>query len=208
MNHLWFLLLFICLNNAYASKFRQLYRPEAVTIGDKAFEYEIIGKVFQTTGTFDSEGVEFALGEEESFTQMESDLILRYGFGPSFELNGGLRFRQVTAEYTSGTTQEQATNSGVESYFFGLKYSQKSSSKLTYSLDLKAWQSAYQNTTYENTTQIPEKEIILGDSGSSYYGGVSLSYMRTKDHYLNASGGYRQPGNDLSAEMPYDINTV
>jgi hypothetical protein len=32
--------------------------------------------------------------------------------------------------------------------------------------------------------------------------------MRTKDHYLNAAGGYHQPANELSAELPWDVNTV
>lgn len=208
MNKILILLAFLFLNNAFASKYKQLYRPMAVSIGEKAFEYEVVGRIFQTTGNFDSEGTEFSLAENDSYTQMESDLILRYGFGPNLEMNGGIRFRQVGAEYTVGSVSQSATNSGLESYFFGIKYSQKSSTRLTYSFDLQMRQSSYQNTIYDTATEIPADEILLGDSGSSYYGGVSLSYMRAKDHYLNASGGYQQPGNDLSAEVPYDVNTV
>ncbi len=195
-------------SDAFAASYAHLYRPPGKTLEEKAYEYELIGRAFQTTGTFDSDGTEFVLGDNESFLQLQSDFILRYGMNDNFQLSGGLRFRQVTAEYAIGAEDYSTTKSGVESYFFEMKYSQKSSTQLSYSFDFWARQTAYENTSYINDTEIPEDEVLIGDSGSSYYGGLSVSYMRAKDHYLNAVAGYHQPGNDLSAEVPYDINTV
>lgn len=191
-----------------ASSYSHLYRPPGKTLEEKGQEYELIGRVFQTSSIFDSEGTEFSLNDNESFIQMESDFILRYGMNDRLQLSGGLRFRQIAAEYGVGTEDVSTTTSGMESYFFELKYSQKSSTRMSYSFDLRARQTAYENTSYNSASEIPEQELILGDSGSSYYAGMSVSYMREKDHYLNAVGGYHQPGNNLSAEIPYDINTV
>lgn len=191
-----------------ANNYDHLYRPPGKTLEDRGQEYELIGRYFQTASTFDTDGTEFSLNEGESFSQLEGDFILRYGMNDNLQVSGGLRFRQVAAEYANGADTTSTTTSGLESYFFELKYSQKSSSKMFYSFDLRARQTAYDNTSYENTTQIPEDEIILGDSGSSYYAGLSVSLMREKDHYLNAVAGYHQPGNDLSAEIPYDLNSV
>lgn len=205
----FFLIQFLLINGSvFASNYRHLYRPPGKTLEEGGKEYEILGKFFQTTGTFDADGTEFALNENESYSQMDGDFILRYGMNDRFQVSGGLRFRQVSAAYDVGADNVTTTTSGMESYFFEIKYSQKSSSKLFYSFDLRAAQTAYENTSYTNTTEIPNEEVVLGDSGSSYYAGLSLSYMREKDHYLNAIGGYHQPGNSLSAEVPYDINTV
>lgn len=185
-----------------------LYRPDAKTLQEKSFEYELRGRLFQTAGTFDSEGTEFSLNEGESNTVYEGELYLRYGFSSELQFTGGIRVRQVSQQYDVGTETISATNSGAESYFFGLKYSFRSSSRLLYSLNLDASQSAYSNTTYNSVSEIPTDEVSLGDGGAMYSLGVSLSYMRTNSHYLNATVAYRQPGNDLSAEAPYSFNTV
>lgn len=185
-----------------------LYRPPAKTLGEKAFEYELTGSLFQTTGVYDVDGTEFSLNEGESNTVYEGALILRYGFSEELQFSGGIKGRQISQQYDVGTDSISATNSGPESYFFEMKYSIRSSQRLYYSLNLTASQTAYSNTTYNSLSEIPNDEIVLGDSGASYGLGVSLSYMRTPSHYLNASIAYRQPGNDLSAEAPYDINTA
>lgn len=185
-----------------------LYRPFAKTVGEKAYEYELTGSLFQTAGLYDTDGTELSLNEGESNTVMESDLYLRYGYGESLEFFGGLRFRQIGQKYTAGTNEISATNSGVESYAFGFKYGQKSSTRLSYALELEFRQSAYENTTYNSIAEIPEDEIVLGDSGSTYRFGLALSYMRTRDHYLNARVSYQQPGNQLSAEAPFEVSTA
>ncbi|MCR9205179.1 MAG: hypothetical protein NXH75_11410, partial [Halobacteriovoraceae bacterium] len=185
-----------------------LYRPPAKSLGEKAFEYEFLGRLFQTTGVYDVDGTEFALNEGESNTVYEGDMILRYGFSEALQFSGGIRVRQISQQYDVGTETISATNSGAESYHFQLKYSLRSSKRLFYSLNLDARQTAYSNTTYNSASEIPSDEIVLGDSGATYGLGVSLSFMRTPSHYLNATVAYRQPGNELSAEAPYDINTV
>ena len=185
-----------------------LYRPDAKTLPEKGYEFEVKGKYFQTESVFDFEGSEFVLDEGESNIVIDSDLYLHYGLGDDLQLSGGIRYRQVSQKYNLNNENISAIIDGVESYYFQLRYSLKASKKLLYSLNLQARQTAYTNTSYASTTEIPESEIVLGDSGGEYSAGVSLSYMRTPSHYLNGTVAYRQPGNELSAEAPFDFNTV
>jgi len=180
-----------------------LYRPGAIPLQEKAFEYELSGSYFNTVSIFDVDGVETELGEGESFSLLQSDLVLRYGYGSKLQFSGGISFRQVQAEYFLNYEAQTATNSGVESYFISIKYAVKANSKMFYSFDLTAAQTGYSNTQYTSTSQIPDQEIALGDSGSSYSLGSHISFKRTPDHYLSAFGAFRQPANDLSAEIPY-----
>jgi hypothetical protein len=196
--------------NLFAQSNDHLYRPVGKSIPKKSFEFESKASLFSTASNLDIDGSEVALNEDDSFTQIDGQLSLRYGFGDSLELSGGLNFRSVQATYLVGNETISAANSGVESYFVGAKYSKRSStsSRLFYALDIGVSQTAYNNSTFNSLAEIPTDEIVLGDSGNQYHLGVGISYMRTKDHYLSAWGAFRQPANNLSAEVPYFIESA
>jgi len=198
-----FIFLFSFMSNLHAQERGHLYRPVGLSVPEKSFELESKASLFSTSANFDSEGNEVALNEEDSYTQLDGQLAVRYGFGKSLELSGGLNFRSAQATFASGNEIINGASSGVESYFVGFKYSKRANSRLFYALDAGVLQTSYTNTVYATQAEIPSDEIVLGDSGNQYHLGVGISYMRTKDHYLSAWGAFRQPGNDLSGELPF-----
>ncbi len=185
-----------------------LYRPSGHTLKDSTYELNAELSLWQSSALYDVDGTETAFEDTESFTKIDTDVSVAYGFNNDFTVFGKLRFRQLTSEYTLGSEDLSVTNSGVESYGFGFLYGFKSSGQLRYNIQGEFSQTAYTNTEYANTSEIPNDEIVLGDSGSSYKLGVNLSYLYSKDHYLNASGFYHQPANDLSAELPWSLDST
>ena len=179
------------------------YRIPYAGIGSGAYEIQGNVDMFSSTGYFDHSGLEEALGEDESYSIIDSRLNLLYGYGDSLQFMGGISFRSISAEYAVGSESITTSKSGIESYSFGVRYSWVSSAKLYYSVDFKAAQTSYTNTDYSTLADVPNEEISLGDSGNSYEVGLGASYLLSKDWMLNFRGAYRQPGNNLSPELDF-----
>ncbi|MBC97446.1 MAG: hypothetical protein CME63_06835 [Halobacteriovoraceae bacterium] len=179
------------------------YRIPFAPLGEGA--YEIKGKVdmFNSSGSYDHSGLEQELNDGESFSIIDSKLTLTYGYGESLQFIGAIGFRSVSAEYTVNSDTVTTSNSGLESYTLGVRYSWQQSQKLYYSIELLASQTPYTNTDYANLNEVPEDEIILGDSGNSFEVGLGASYLLDKDWMLNLRGAYRMPGNNLSPELDF-----
>ena len=179
------------------------YRIPYAPIGEGS--YELTGKVdmFSSSGYYDHDGLEEALGDDESYNIIDSKIKITYGYGESLQFIGGLGLRSVSAEYLLNSEVVTASKSGLESAFGGIRYSWQSGAQLFYSLDLIASQTLYDNSDYSSTSDIPDDEISLGDAGNSYEVGLGASYLLNKDWMLNFRGAFRQPGNDLSPEVAY-----
>ncbi len=194
---LYFFSLFI--NTYGANNYRAPYAP----IGEGAYELRANVDLFSSTGYYDHEGLEESLGEGEAFSVTDSRLNLMYGYGDSLQFKAQVGFRSVSAEYLVNDESVTTSKSGLESYSLGIRYSWKQDAQWYYSLDFNAGQTGYTNSEYTSLSAVPNEEIILGDSGNFYEVGLGLTYLLDKDWFLNFNGTYRQPGNNLSPEIDF-----
>jgi hypothetical protein len=184
------------------------YRPPAKPMAPKSMEFEVDASYFNTTSLLEADGTETALNSGDSFTVTEATTKVRYGLNKSILVGVGLKYRQIASSIGGTDETTSATNSGVESYGGELRYSLRSNRRLYYALFFQVWQSNYTNTSLNAGDAVPTDEVVLGDGGSQYMFGASVSFMRSKTHDLSLEGGYRRPGNDLSAEIPYHLRSL
>ena len=173
---------------------------DAEVINKKSYQLEFEARLWNSTATIDEEGEEFEFDEDEGYSQMEGDMLFRYGFGEQLELRGGAVFRQVKS------TKFEASKSGAESARFGAKYAFKPKGSWHYAVDLQYKVTLYENTDYISTSDIPEGELLFGDAGNSYHVKGILSYKTQGGNSVNGSLAYVGAPNNLSSELFYDIN--
>lgn len=190
-------LLLVC-SSTYANNL--ISKSDAEVLNKKSYQIELGVGSWASTSTVDSEGVETEFAEGEGYSKLEGDLDFRYGYSKKFELKLGALFRQVKS------TSLETTASGVESLRFGVQYEFASKSKWKYALDLQYNMSLYTNTDYLLASEIPEGEIVLGDSGTGYHVKGILSYKAQSGNHLNASLAWVGMPNALSSELRYDLN--
>src|SRR5690606_12757158 len=112
---------------------------------------------------FDHERNEVELDSGEYFTQWDFDLEGRYGFTKNFEGRVGGKFRQNRSrEVVGDSTSEDFisydnTESGFESFWFGLKYVFDPSGDWRFALDSRLRQTTYNNKTYAPGEDPPEE---------------------------------------------------
>ncbi len=184
-------------------KYPHLYRPLALGPRLKAYEVELKGTYFITSNYFDNDGINVSMDEGTGFSRWDGDISLRYGFSRQLKWEAGLRFRQNQSMHLVGSEITTVTAAGLESYSLGAQYSMKSSQNLVYALMLQARQTSYDNKDYNTATEVPQDEIVLGDSGTELSLGLGLSYQWTPTTTLDSWVAFRQPGNSLSYEVPY-----
>lgn len=175
-----------------------LKKSEADVIDKKSYQAELEFRSWTSSSTIDSQGEETQYTENQGYSMMEGDFLLRYGYGLKIEARLGGLFRQIKS------TEQEATKSGAESYLLGVKYSFDPKGKWRYALDIQ-----YRNTLYENTDYVgsaPAGEIVLGDSGSTYHVKGIISYKAQGGNILNASMAYVGRPNAMSNEILYDMN--
>jgi hypothetical protein len=176
--------------------------PGSKVITPKSYQVDSELSTFTTSAYFDKEGLEEEITEGDAFSMMDIDTNLRYGFGDQLELRAGFRYRQVTAEYTSGADTVSLTNSGLESYWLGAKYALKSKSRWKFAIDTYFRSTSYTNIEY-NPTQTPAEEIVLGDSGTEIQIGLHTSYQANKTRFWNTYLAFNMPPNNMSQEIVY-----
>ncbi len=177
-----------------------LYRPATSTLESKGLEAEAELRRFSTTAYYDLDGGKFEMDEGDTFTLTDINLNIRYGYGVQLELRGGLRLRQVESD----SETETLSNTGLESATLGLKYSFLKSGPFRYALDAQVRNTFYTNDLYEQNEVIPEGEIVLGDSGTSFLLGGHLSFDRPGSYVLSTSLFYHRAPSNLSDEIVYE----
>ncbi len=173
---------------------------DAEVINKKSYQYELEGRSWTSTSRLDYDGYEEEFTEDQGYSQLEGDILFRYGFGLQLELRGGVLFRQVTS------TSQETTKSGAESIRIGAKYEFKPIRNWHYAIDVQYLNTLYENTDYLNVSEIPEGELILGDAGNAFHFKGILSYKMKGGNSLNGSLAYVGTPNNLSPEIFYDIN--
>jgi hypothetical protein len=182
-----------------------LYRMESQTLVKKAKEFIVGGSYWKSSALLDIDGVEQQYTEGSAYSYMDGFVQMNYGFSDRLELGAGLRARSVSSDVINEDTK---SDSGPESGFGFIKYSFTPKSKWTYAGSVFLEQTFYTNNDYTATETIPSDEIILGDSGTTYGFNVSIGRDFSKTHKVFFTGGYRQPGNSLSPELTYKIETA
>lgn len=183
------------------------YRAPYAPLGKRAYKIQAGSDYFKSTGYWDNDGVKQSLADGESFSVLNTRLSLMYGYGDNLQFMAGVGYRQVAAQYLANSVSNSITKSGLESYSAGVRYSWKSGKNWFYSLDFQASQTAYSNTDYANTSAVPTDEIILGDAGNSYKVGLGISYLMSRKWIVNMNGTYHQPGNNLSRQIDYTLES-
>ena len=173
---------------------------DAEVINNKSYQIELGVSSWSSSSVIDHEGNEEEFFDDEGYSKLEGDFLLRYGYNKRFEFRLGGLFRQVKS------TAQEATKSGAESFRLGFKYEFESKSNLKYALDLQYNMSLYTNKDYVNASEIPDGEIVLGDSGSGYHVKGIVSYKTRSKNMLNGSVAYVGMPNELSSEIKYDVN--
>lgn len=202
-----FIILSILLITPSLFSYYPSYESKTTLAPFKSYRILLEADMFSTSAYFDSEGNRVEMSEGDSFTKTDGQVSLMYGQSRQLELGLGMRFRQNTSEQVIGTQTLSNSNSGLESYYGSLRYLFNPQKKLNYTFDLLFRQTAYTNKEYALNDSIPTDEIILGDSGSSYLIGMTLSYQRTKTHMLSGSAAYSSPGSNLSTEIPWKVES-
>jgi hypothetical protein len=190
----------LMLTCASANANNLLSKSNAEVLNKKSYQIELEVGSWASSSKVDADGNETEFAEGEGYSKLEGDLLFRYGYSKKFELKLGGLFRQVKS------TSLETTASGAESVRFGIQYEFSSRSRWKYGVDLQYNMSLYTNTDYTNASEIPEGEIVLGDSGNGYHVKGLLSYKSLSGNHLNASLAYVGMPNELSSELRYDLN--
>lgn len=180
------------------------YYPSSSTIHSGAIQLEGSASYFQTTGYFDDEGTATSLNEGSGFEKIDGDAFIRYGVSDKLQLDIGARFRQNR----SFNTEVDVSSSGLESYTAGAKYSFDPFGRWYLSAELRYRKSAYTNEDFAPGTATPTETLVLGDSGGEATALAHLTWQRTKNHSVSGYLGYNRPGNGLSPELPWNIETA
>lgn len=197
MNLIYFILpLFIGLT-AFA---QTSYIPASKILSKGGYELSLGGDYFRTTKNVDKDGVATSLPSGSSFNRMQGEFGGYYGATNELQFGVGLRWRRNSSTSLDATGNNNTlSSSGVQSTFFNMKYAFRPVGKLQYTLE-----GLFRYTPYTNkeSTSLPSTdELILGDDGSEYSGGLSVTYAYQEKAYLTARGGLRSPGIDLSSEV-------
>lgn len=179
-----------------------VYRASSETVGHKAWEFELQGSYFETTGHFDHNGRKTAMVGEESYRKFDTDLSAKYGMSEKLEFSTGLKMRQSTAvvdDSTQGVVPLEAQ--GIESYFAGAKYSVKYDPRWNLGLEVLYKQSAFNNKEYSSAN--PLASLELGDEVQELGLGLQIAQRVSANPIFSCSAMYFRRSNYFSHEVHY-----
>jgi hypothetical protein len=180
-----------------------VHRGGAELLNPSAYAINVNASMFQSSAFYDSDGVETAITEGNKFQMLDVDLAVSYSVSKSLELSAFGKFRQASSTVGEMTYE----NSGPESIGAEAKYAFPPSENLRYAIGLHYRQTLYTNANYQNATQIPTDEMVLGDSGSEYGGDLYITYISAPWKW-DAKIGYSSPTNNLSDEVNYKFEMM
>lgn len=189
--------IFLFSNISFANEV--LFRSHTKLVNPEALEVELSYSMFSTSSKFDTDGNDVTLESGQSFSKSEFEFSTRYGWSKKLEFRGGIRQRTNT----STDNEVEQSNSGLESYFVGAKYSKDPLKKFSYAFDFQI-----RNSLYSDPGGFDSSEIVLGDAGLEATVGSYFAYRRSPSNILGAYLGYNIPPNELSNEVLYNIESA
>lgn len=172
-------------------------------LGKKAYQIGITGEMFNSTKSIDDKRNDVPFEDGESFSRLQGEFAGYYGLTGNLQVGGGARFRQNSSTILNGLGEEVSeTSTGVQSTFFSLIYAFKPVDRLQYTLE-----GLFRYTPYTNDEVLTANEgnLILGDDGNEYSGGLGVTYSFKSNNFLTGRAGYRKPGQDLSGEIYWQV---
>lgn len=176
------------------------YIPFGKVLQDEGYQLNLIGEYWQSDSRYDVNGEEQAFLEGEGFTSARGTLLGEYGLTDNLQAGLGVSYVSNQSTYQTNSIPDSATGSGLESTIVTLKYGFKQVDNLLYALEGYYQHSLYTNDVYNSSNQ---ETMVLGDDGSHYGGGLSVTYHHGEGGFLNGRLHYNRPGSTQSDEMLY-----
>ncbi len=183
------------------------YVPTTRLLREKGYQLNFAADYFTTQSTVDDKGKSTKLPGGSKFTREQGEVNGYYGAADNFQIGLGMRFRQNQSTfYDSQNLQHTPSQSGLQSTMLSLKYAFKPVGKLQYTLEGMFRYTPYTN---EDVGLKPNlNNIILGDDGNEYSGGLGVTYSSESNNFYTFRGGLRRPGKDLSSEGYYQAEAA
>lgn len=169
-------------------------------LGKTGHQLGVTGDYFVATKRVDQDGNKVSFNDGEAFSRLQAEVFGHYGLTENLQLGGGIRLRQnMSTTFNSIISQDiSETSTGVESTFATFTFVFKPVDRLTYALEGFF---RFRPFTNEEGISAQEGDLVLGDEGNVYSGGVVLTYASRTNNFLSGRVGYRSPGMELSREI-------
>ena len=193
------------------------YVAPTKVLKEKGYQIGIGADYFSTTKPVDENGKGIKFQNGEKFTRTQVDFMGYYGATDQLQFGLGARLRQNSASYYavpadgSSTTAQQwnPTQSGLQSTAFSVMYAFKPVDRIQYTLEGMFRYVPYTNEDYRNNlAERNQNDVILGDEGNEYSGGLGATYASLSNNFYTLRGGVRRPGSDLSGEVYYNAEAA
>lgn len=200
MNTYFILLLLLFSFHLHAAKSVQSYYPPLLLLNESNWQLEFNNDIFQTEATWDKDGTVGELATNESFTQIQSEIVGSYGVTPDLQFSFGGRMRSNSADMNNSGTTESASVTGIESALVKLVYKMATVGNIHLGMEVEYRKKLFRNQAFDGTK--PYEFIVLGDEGDEQYiGGLFTYYHPEYQNTLAFNFGYRIPGDNLANEM-------
>ncbi len=217
MNFILLLFLVLPFTGAFAQTAATTYVPSTKLLKEKGYQIGLGADYFSTIKAVDENGKGDKFTDGEKFTRTQAEFLGYYGIADNFQMGLGARFRQNSAVNNaipvdgSSTTEQKfsPTQNGFQSSSFSLMYAFKPVDRIQYTLEGLFRYVPYSNEDYrENPADLNQNDIVLGDDGNEYSGGLGATYSSPSNNHFTFRGGLRRPGSDLSGEMYYQAEAA
>lgn len=180
------------------------YVAPTTILSRKGYQIGISGDYFSSSKRVDKNGKKFSFENGEAFSRVEGEVFGQYGLTENFQIGGGVRGRQnASISFNSATDKKETdTATGLESTFVTFHYAFKPVDRLQYTLEALYRYRPFSNA--EGTSTKPGN-LILGDDGSEYSGGLGVTYAFQGRNFLTGRVGYRRPGDHISSEIYWQV---
>jgi hypothetical protein len=195
------LIALVCLFSR-SSQAQRSYIPYTQTLQAKGYQIGLLNDYFTTQKYADETGKSTSLGEAESFSRLQTEVLGHYGATNQMQFGFGFRFRQNQSTFIDSQNNEEisATALGLQSTVAQIMYAFEKVGNLHYMLEGSFRYTPYTNREFDPLTDNPNK-IILGDSGNELAVGLALNHEAPSNRFSTLRMGYRRPGIDLSPEV-------
>ena len=170
----------------------ELALSQTSTLNQKSYRIQWNTRYFQSYSKINYQGGETPYREGESFSRWDNDIELAYGLNERLEPSIGLRYRLNHSIHTPTSYQ------GMESFWFQIKYRIPFSSRFQLITDARFRQTAYKENKSDNN-------VLLGDPGNESEWGTHIVWFPNSQISWSLYLGYRRPPNQLSEEIPWQL---
>jgi hypothetical protein len=182
------------------------YVPPTKLLKKKGVELRFGGDFWRSKSNVDEKGNVTKLPGDQGFTRYQGEFSGLYGATNDLQFGLGARLRANESTYFDSANEEiNARGMGLQSIFTSAQFAFPSVGNLQYTLE-----GLFRYTPYTNEVNSVgnEDKLILGDDGNEYSLGLGVTYSSKTNNHMTFRGGYRQPGNDISSEIYWQLEAA